>query len=1327
MGDKMSIQQQQQSAPTQPVANREPPDRRYIQPVTVSYAAAWMHFLIVLCLLVAWYFPMRVLIGHWLWPKAEVGPRTSHAFVALAYEGVSKRTNEVSTALFVEHLDTLRSRGYVPIGLEDVRQLVFEGKPVPEKAVLLTFDHGRKTSYFAVDSILRRAGWKAVMFLWTRPIVEKDSAALLWPYIRIMSRSGTWELGAQSHNGFASVPASPRGYLGHFMTTAQWMAEQNRFESPTEFANRLAYDHETCIQTVEKKIGIKPSAYAYPYGDFGQFESRAAFARRINLQLANKYYGLGFLTGNLAANTRYSDPKRLNRVRVKPEWSGEDLAAFLDRSWPIQESAASTNTSRMASAWIVDWGGMREEQNKLTLYAPEQITGAKMWLAGSDLTKDFFARVSFSDLIGQMGIYARAAADEESYVYLGLDAKGSVYLRQTRFGKDDSRFDEEQMRDMMVWLRQKHVSLERFTLASSRIYVDPTREHALDIYARGPLLFARLDGKPIFNDRVMLRGDMKPGMMGLSVWHPDKGRAKVTISEITLHTQEQEVAAWNSALQMDPAIFRWVHHHAYHLTDISPPWINFSSSGQMVKSSWDPNSYRMLAQMYQLRLMPRVVINDERALARLAPSQICDRLAEAKAQGVYVAMDEMQDPSSQRVTSWLQQCANDLRSKGMSLLVRLPSAMEKPALVRSILAMSPQIQVVAAPSSPLRATDAKGRTNVPTTQLEQVPEPEQDKDMPVFYELNSATEMQGDPTPAFQASRLQQDGQAAFLDADYNKAINLWKKWTAIEPNNPRAPMLIGDAFMRLGDFKQALTNYDASLTQDPGQIRLALRRAGLLDSIGRAEDAMTSLNMYARLFPENTEIMLAQAEWLRRHDRGGEAIPIVKHVTQVDTNSFEANALMLRLPIASADYRTHMETLLRIGEKPEYHFELGQAIWKYDLLSMPGSHALVRAVRRIANQSKEARVTTLYERLMPRTSQVTDVFAGGRISDAWWLDGGTFTADSGKVLLRSDDSHTEATMRLLGSEHFRDAYAEATFQRKNGAFWLYAHRTGEHMARYGVDETGKLFLQLWRGSRIVDQRTKAWTEPKGMVRLRLEVRGDGVMGYVDGQPAFTSPLELPDDFELGWVGMAAFAADRGKAQAILERACAGPLAPRILQLSAFKDEATIDANLAVVRPEINYITDISPPWFRTGADGSWTPMLGKEEQLLRLFARYYRVRLMPTVMVDAANALRAEDLLNYAAKFKLDGFVLLCQTLPDATWFDNMERSLGAANLKVLVASMDVSKDTGHMRGLASGTDLLSTSPEATQEAVLQKWGRDGSHKPLTELPPAKPAILLF
>lgn len=1319
-----------QSQSPQSAPGRTPPtgsESRPIQPVTVSYASSWMHFLIVVCLVVAWYFPLRILITHWLWAKVEPGARNSYAFVALAYEGVSKRTNEVSRALFTEHLNAMRARGYVPIGIEDVQRLVYEGKPVPAKAVLLTFDHGRKTTYFAVDSILKSAGWNAVMFLWTHPIINKDSAALLWPYVRIMSRSGTWELGAQSHNGFAPVPASPRGYLGHFMTTAQWLPDENRFETPAEFANRLTQDHETCLKIIEQKVGIKPVAYAYPYGDFGQFESRASFARRVNLQLAGKYHSLCFLTGNLAANTRYSDPKRLNRVRVRPEWSGEDLVDFLDRSWPVEGMATGSSPSRMAAAWIVDWGGMKEEKGRMTLYAPEQITGAKMWLAGSDLTKDFYSRVVFSDLNGQLGIYARATADEESFVYLGLDSKGSVWLRQTQFGKDALRLDEAQVRDMNIWLRQKHVSLERFTLASSHVTVEPSREHVLDVFARGPLLFACLDGRPIFNDRVLLRGDMRPGMLGVSVWDSEKGRARVTVSEVTLLKQAQALASWNSTANMQDAhVFRWIHQNAYHITDLCPPWISFSPSGQMTKSSWDPTTYLMLARMYKFNLLPRVIINDERALSRLAPSQLADRIKDFQSQGLYVAMDEMQNPASSHVVAWLQQCASDLRARGLQLLVRLPAALEKPVFVRSLLALAPHIQIVANATSPLRVSDGKS-PKIVAAQLEQIPESDPEKDLPIFYEINSLPETQGEPSAAAKSARWQQEGQAAFLDADYNKALSLWQKWFARDAHNPRAPMLIGDAYLRLGDLQQALTNYDVSLNLDPGQIRLALRRAGLLATMGRTEDSMNSLNLYARLFPENTEIMLAQAEWLRRHDRGGEAVPIVRHVTKVDTNSFEAVALMLRLPIPPEEFRAAMETLQRIGAQPEFHYELGQAIWKYDLLSMPGSHALLKLVRRIATQTKDARVAALFERLMPRTKQVTDNFSNGQISDAWWMDGGDCSADAGKLLLRADDTHTEATVRLLGSEHFRDAYVETFAQRKGGAFWLYVRRTADHLARFGWDESGTLYLQLWRNGHILDQKTRAWTDPKTLIRLRLEVRGDGMMGYIDGQPAFSSPMELPHDFELGWIGFAAYSPERGKAQVLLDRASAGPLAPRVLALPRFKSDEEVDTALAAIRPEVNRISDLAPAWFRIVADGSWQATLGSDEPLLRLFARYYRVRLLPIVTVDGGATVNAEDLLKAASRYNVDGFVLSFPVLPDAKWFENAEGVLGASNIKVIAVALDSEKGIGQMRGIAAGADLLSAAAEGAQETLVHPWTREGTHKSLNEYPTAKPVIVTF
>ncbi len=1302
--------------------------RTIIQPVTVVYTSSWMHFMIVLCLVVAWYFPLRALISHWMYPDVKAGPRTSYAFVALAYEGVSQRTNEVNTALFTEHLKELRSRGYVPIQLEDVRQLLYEGKPVPQKSVLLTFDHGRKSSYFAADPILKSAGWKAVMFLWTHPIIDKDPAALLWPYIQIMSRSGTWELGAQSFNGFAAVPASQQGYLGHFMTTAKWLAEENRFETPAEFADRLAQDHEACLQVIEKKTGIKPKAYAYPYGDFGQFESRAVFARLVNLQLASKYYSLGFLTGNLSVNTRYSDPKRLNRLRVKPEWSGEDLVDFLDRSWPVDESISSvTNTSRIAAAWIVDWGAVKDDKAGMTLYAPEQNTGAKMWLAGSDLTKDFYSRVVFSQLSGQLGIYARAAADEESYVYLGLDSKGTACLRQTKFGQDATRMEAEESLDMGVWLRQKQATLERFTLASSHVNVDATKgEHVLDINARGPLLFARLDGKPIFSERVLLRGDMKPGMIGLSIWQADKGRAKVTISEVTLKPPERSVATWDSrSSQHDAGVFRWIHQHAYSLTDISPSWINFSPSGQMLKSVWDSTAYAMIARMYHFRLLPRVNIGDEQSLTRVTPSQLADKLSEIKAQGMFVTMDEMQKPTTTRIMTWLQQCANDLRARGLELKVRLPPSLETPVFVRSLLAVIPSIQVVAEPGSPLRAITPKG-PSVPTAKLEQVPIPDQDKDMPMFYELNAMAENQSLTSSVFKTSRLLQDGQAAFMDGDYSKAVTLWQQWFAAEPNNPRPPMLIGDAFLRLGDLKQALTNYSTSLDLDPGQIRLALRRAGLLDTAGRIEEAMNELNIYARLFPDNTSIMLAQAEWLRRHDRSAEAIPIVQHIIQVDTNNFEAVAFMLRLPIAPADYRTQMGTLARIGAQPEFQYELGQAIWKYDLFSLPGSRALVKLVQQIAAQTKDARIATLYERLLPRKDQVSENFAGGKISPAWWLDGGVFKAESGKLLIHSDDTHSEATMRLLGSEHFRDAYVEGVVQRKLGAFWLYARRTSEHMVRFGWDESGTIYLQLWRNNHIVDQRSRPWPDTKAAVRLRLEVRGEGLMGYINDQPAFSSPLEVPADFDLGWLGLAAFSAELGKAQVVMERASAGPLAPRMLLLPGIKSEAMLDTALAAVRPEIDRVTDMAPAWFNISAEGVWQPSIGSEDQLLRLFTRYHRIRLMPAVTVEPGAALRAEDLIGAAAKYRVDGFILLFPALPDKTWFDTMERSLGHSNIKLVAAALTPDKGTAQVRGMAAGSDLLSTGSEGTQEAIVQQWDTPpGTHKPLADLPPAKVAIL--
>lgn len=487
----------------------------------------------------------------------------------------------------------------------------------------------------------------------------------------------------------------------------------------------------------------------------------------------------------------------------------------------------------------------------------------------------------------------------------------------------------------------------------------------------------------------------------------------------------------------------------------------------------------------------------------------------------------------------------------------------------------------------------------------------------------------------------------------------------------------------------------------------------------------MNQLNMFARLFPENPDIMLAQAEWLRRHDRGAEAIPIVQHILQTDSNNFEAVALMLRLPIPAPEYRLQMEALARIGTQPKYYHELGQSLWKYDLLSMPGSLPLVKVVQRIAAETNDASVATLFARLQPRSGQVTDSFAGGRVSDAWWMDSGVFTPEPGKLLVRTDDNHSEASIRLLGSEHFHDAFVETVVKRKAGAIWLYARRTGTHMIRLGVDEGGEMYLQLWRGGHLVEQRTKSWTEPKDAVRLRLEVRGDGIMGYADGQPAFASPMEVPSDFDLGWVGVAINHPERGKANATLTRLSAGQLPPRIVLMPAFTNDTDVDAKLGVLRSEINHISDLAPRWFQFNADGTLSSALGSDAKLLQLFARYYRVRLMPVVEVAPGAALSADALIAQAAKNKLDGFILLFSVLPSNAELEAFDRALSTAHIKVLALTMDPDKDTGKLRSMEASNDLLS-GLDGEQSIVVQPWtGKDGTHKSLSDISSEKTAIL--
>ncbi|MDD5677386.1 MAG: polysaccharide deacetylase family protein [Kiritimatiellae bacterium] len=1283
-----------------------------IQSRKVKYTTAWMYFGLILCLCIAWWFPVKMMLQHMVYPAVKPETkRNAQVFAALAYSGVSGKTNEVSPARFREHLKALIRHGYVPLTLSDIRQFYTESKPLPAKGVLLTFDHGRKTSYFECHSTISKAGWNAVMFLWLRPIEQNDEFVLRWPYLENMVRSKTWEIGAQSYDGFARIAATADGRLGNFMTTAQWLTGEQRFESIDEFQARLAADHQRCIDGIKAGVGVTPIAYAYPYGDFGQYQSRALVTRSVNAALVRKYYGLGFTAGNFAINTRYSDSQRLNRLNVSPEWTGEELVKFLDRAWPDSKPAMLSEETRKPSAWILDWGRITPTNGGMVLSTTPEATGAKMWLAGSDLSQDVSMRVKFHLQQGQMGMYLHATPDEDSFVYVGIDARGDVWLREKEKDRELEADEEGVTDNVKIWLRQGFSGQERFTLSSSKVWLEPGQDHVVDLVARGKLLFAMLDGKQLFRTQMTsLRGLPRPGMLGISIWDPRPGNASVKILGVDLQELSSSVATWPFTEYDELDVIKWIHHNASRLSGISPPWIRISPLNELQTASWNPKLFRLLSRTYDLKLIPELMLQEESGIDQLPPAELADKAAKASFDGLFLNLGSLHKTSFASLSAWIKQCQAALKNKGLSMCVQLPATLETTLAAQSMLAIVPGAALVSSDEGGLATNTAVLKTAT-VLKKEIVPKPKPGENAPFYYDLPALATLDQAPEKETRLFQLQKEGQSAYAVGNYTKALTIWNQCYAIELDNARVLMLIGDAWQRLGNNTNAVNFYDQSLVINPANINLAIRRAKLLNICGRSDEARETLNLYSRLFPDNADILLAQAEWLSLHNRRKDARDLTRHVLSRDPDNVNALMLLHSLLDQPSERYANMRQLLAIGSQPALQFEFGEALLKNDSLALPESHQLNSFLAHVASSAKDDSLRALYQKLTPLSLPIVETFDNGILSPAWNVLGGHYTGEKGWIRIKTFQGRSETNLRLYGTDGMHNGYLEADLNELIGYFWLCARRTADHMVRFGFDQSGDtVLLQVWQDGHLVNRNQKPWRKPPRPVRVRLEVQGDGAMGYLDGKPMFGAPIQIPFEMGGGYWAVSIYDPMPGLAKATIQRLAAAPLPVHIASLPAeIKDQKPEDFLRQLFAMPYKF-SIMAPRWFRQNPDGSIIHQIGADEMIVRIFALYHRMRLLPMVEMRTPE-ISGKLLVKTAKDNHVQGLILLFPEMPPQEWFEQMERDLETSPMDIIAVVPDKQNQVAYVRNVSLG---YSVFPESDQVRVVQLeyFGNDGGEE---------------
>ena len=210
-------------------------------------------------------------------------------FLAICYHNVEDKNPDqafvgVTTSKLINQLSWFKHNGYHPVSIDDIIAAREGRKPLPDKALLLTFDDGYVSFYTRVFPVLKAFHYPAVFALvgaWLekgRPddVVEygdrklRRSAFVTWDQVREMSQSGLVEIASHSYNLHRGIRANPQGNFEPAAVTREYDPRTHTYETEAAYERRIDADTALNVQKIMQETGKKPRIMVWPYGQYNQ-------------------------------------------------------------------------------------------------------------------------------------------------------------------------------------------------------------------------------------------------------------------------------------------------------------------------------------------------------------------------------------------------------------------------------------------------------------------------------------------------------------------------------------------------------------------------------------------------------------------------------------------------------------------------------------------------------------------------------------------------------------------------------------------------------------------------------------------------------------------------------------------------------------------------------------------------------------------------------------------------------------------------------------------------------------------------------------------------
>ncbi len=371
-----------------------------------------------------------------------------NGFVALSYFGVDRTGTEtlISTQRLDEHLQAMYDNGYVTITQKDIENYYKNGTPLPEKALYLMYEDGRKDTAIFAQQIMEEYNYMATILSYAEKFETKDSKFLMPKDLLELQENTFWELGSNGYRlSYINVFDRYDRYLGElssleFSKVAPYLdREYNQYlmdfirdkdgipmESYNGMKNRITNEYLKMEDIYIKEMGDVPSVYVLMHSNTGRYANNEKVSA-VNEACMTDLFSMNFNREGFSINNQECNAYDLTRMQPQAYWYTNHL---LMRIWDDMEEEEKAEIVFVDGDLIrkADWetlNGVSEFKEDIIALTSMPEGNGLLRLKNSADYQDIALEVKLTgNKLGTQSIYLRS--DEERTRYIKVTVQNNV-------------------------------------------------------------------------------------------------------------------------------------------------------------------------------------------------------------------------------------------------------------------------------------------------------------------------------------------------------------------------------------------------------------------------------------------------------------------------------------------------------------------------------------------------------------------------------------------------------------------------------------------------------------------------------------------------------------------------------------------------------------------------------------------------------------------------------------------------------------------------------------------------------------------------------------